>query len=133
MHALPKPVFMFASFFVCASKYKRRIQPKMGLRRGRCHPPTLASSDAGWLLGRPHAVSTLHFEYAPAQILIRHVVCECGGSTSSAEVAHKVLQYCYITLMHLLYVLRYNVEYLWTVGTTLLVLDKWYEKLLERC
>ena len=54
VYAFPKLVFierMFACFFVSASKYEFRIQQKLGLLRGRCEPPMLASSNASRLLG----------------------------------------------------------------------------------
>ena len=122
VYAFPKLIFMecmFACLFVSASKYKIRIQQKLGLLRGRCHPPMLASSNAGQLLGQAHTVYTLLFEYIPALFLSRHLVRECSWSACSGEVAHKVLRYCYVTLTHLLYEFRYNVEYLRTLGTTL--------------
>ena len=95
VYAFPKPIFMecmFASLFVCASKYKANIQQKLVLQGGRCHPPMVASSNAGRLLGHTHTVYTLLFEYT-ALFLIGHPVRECSYSTCSGEVAHKVLQY----------------------------------------
>ena len=93
----------------------------------------LASSNAGRLLGEAHTLYTLLFEYTLALFLIGHLVCECGWSACSGEVAHTVLQYCYVTLTDLLYKFRYNVEYLRTLGTTLQVWDKWYDNLPGRC
>ena len=93
----------------------------------------LASSNAGRLLGQAHTVFTLLFEYTPALFLIGHPVRECGWSACSREVAHKVLRYSYVTMTHVLHEFRYNVEYLRTLGTTLLVWDKWYDNLPGRC
>ena len=44
-----------------------------------------------------------------------------------------MVRYCYVTLTHLLYDFSYNVESLQTLGTTLLVWDKWYCNLPGRC
>ena len=125
--------FVFACFFVSTSNYKIRIQQKPGLLRGRCHPPMLASSNAGRLLGQAHAMYTLLFEYTPALFLIGPLVGECGWSACSAEVGRKVLQYIYVIATHLLYEFRYNIEYLRTLGTTVLVWDKLYDILPGRC
>ena len=76
---------------------------------------------------------TLLFEYTPALFLIRHLVRECGWFACSRDVTHKVLRYCYVTLTHLLYDFRYNVEYLQTLETTLRTWDKWYDSLPWRC
>ena len=43
-----------------------------------------------------------------------------------------MLRYSYVTRTNLLYELRYNIEYLRTLGTTLLVWDKWYDNLPGR-
>ena len=123
----------FRIFFVSAPKYAIHIQQILGLLRGSCHPPMLASSNAGRLLGQAHGVFTLLFEYTWALFLIRHLGRECGWSASSGEAADKVLRYSYVTLAHLLYEFRYNVEYLRTLGTTLLVWYKWYDNLPGRC
>ena len=136
VYVLPKLIFMgcmFACLFVCASKYKIRIQPKLGLLRGRCHPPMLASLNACRLLNEAEAVYTLVFEYAPVLFLIGYHLRKCGWSARSRDVAHKVLPHCYIILTHVLYEFRNNVEYLRTVGTTMLVWDKWCDNLTGRC
>ena len=44
-----------------------------------------------------------------------------------------MLCYCYVTLPHLMSELRYNIEYLRTLGTALLVWDKWYDNLRALC
>ena len=93
----------------------------------------LASWSAGLLLGQAHVVYTLLFEYTPALLLIGGFVRECGRSTCSGEVAHKLLHYCYVIVTHLLYEFRYNIAYLRTIGTTLVVWDKWYDNLPRRC
>ena len=136
VYAFPKLIFMermFACLFVTAAKYKVRIQQKLTLLRARCHPPLVVSSPAGRLLGQAHALYVLLFEYTPALFLIGHLVRECGWSACSGEVAHKVLRYCFVALSHLLYEFRYNVEYLRTVGTALLVWGRWYDILPGRC
>ena len=66
VYAFPKLIFMecmFACLFFSASKYDIRIHRKLGLLRGRCHLPILASSDAGRLLRQAHAVYALLFEF----------------------------------------------------------------------
>ena len=53
IYTFPKLIFMermFACLVVAASKYKVRIKQKVVLLRARCHPPMLASSEAGQLL-----------------------------------------------------------------------------------
>ena len=130
VYAFPKLIFMerpFACLFVFASKYKIRIQQKLRLVRDRRHPPMLASSNAGRLLGQSHTVYTLPFEYTLVIFLIGHLVHECGWSSCSGEVAHTVLCYCYVNVTHLLYESWYNIEYLRTLGTTLLVWNKCYD------
>ena len=118
---------MFACLILSHSKYTIRIQQKLVLLRGKCHPPMLASSNAGRLLGQAHAMYILLFEYTLALFLIAHLVRESGWSACSGQVVHTVLRHCYESLIHLLYEFRYSVEYLWTLGTTLLVWDKWYD------
>ena len=78
VYAFPKVIFkerMFACLFVSASKSKIQIQQNLVLLRGRCHPPMLASLNAGRLLGQ---CTRLLFGSTPALFLIGHLVRECG-------------------------------------------------------
>ena len=91
----PKPIFVerkFAWLFVSAAKYKIQIHQKLGLLHGSWDPPILASSNAGRLLHLAQAVCTRLFEHTPCPFLIGYLARECGSSSCSGEVAHKVLQ-----------------------------------------
>ena len=71
--AIPRLIFMdhmFACLFVFAFKYKIRMQRKLGLLRGWCHRPMLASWNTVRLQGQAHAVHALLFDYALVLFLI---------------------------------------------------------------